>query len=96
MFVTEVEAKKMTCPVGMANQTVPVTGYCVASKCMAWRWGNKEYKKIKDEPCPDCPDIIGPKYCDRCMEEETYGRKQEFEIINRGYCVLARRPSNQM
>ena len=80
MFYTEAAARKKMCP---------IAGRCVGSECMAWRWADKEYKLVKDEPCPDCPDAADNDFCDQCHNDETYGRKQEWKTIERGYCGLA-------
>ena len=91
MFYTEKEAEKKMCPMAGAKENI---SYCIGSGCMAWRWTDKEYKLVKNEPCPDCPDAANKKYCETCLDEETYGRKHEYITYNRGYCGLAPRISH--
>ena len=94
-FVTELDAQKLWCPLARENLTedypanrltsrdMSVRSVCIASKCMAWRWGSGEDGWTHVTP-------TGEKFCASTMESLKKAEAQGFTPL--GYCGLGGRP----
>lgn len=87
--MTEEEAKGRACCSGA--QRPSENGSCIASSCMAWRWG---YETERRHPAgPDDPDPPVDEGWERYTG--TYGAPDYWArwVRDRGYCGLAGSPT---
>ena len=97
---TEAEAREKWCPYSRVGEQAsgaaenrPDGSYnCIASQCMAWRWGVALHYA-------DSPDHVNPRCEVRCFPTkalcETYYEKNSERALSGmvgGYCGLAGRP----
>jgi hypothetical protein len=100
MLKSELEAKRLYCPLTFNSSTQHVNTPCVASNCMAWRWGHDRASPEPVEVRPLTPqgeEKCPPGFTYRAdRESKTRGEWIRHEYTPQGYCGLAGHPQLAM
>lgn len=92
MLLTEDEATCRRCcgPADCGSEDfVSKERFCLASTCMAWRWGSGR-EVGTDRRCERCngSGVIGGEECEGCVAG------YQTEIVPDGFCGLATKPED--